>query len=203
MSNALDIFKKNIDSINSLGSIYMYFENNKVKALDFSEILRAEYVLLVSAFDHFIHEVVKEGMLKIFEGSKSANKNFDNFSITLKTLNLILSAEHQHEKKAILDGEIKKITAKDSYQSPSSVEKALNLIDINNIWSIVSPHMGISPKDIKDQLALIVNRRNKIAHEADFDTLIGAKNPIDRLLVDEVKTFLTKLVYSVHSASTL
>ncbi|WP_353164217.1 HEPN domain-containing protein [Empedobacter brevis] len=199
MNNALNIFKKNIESINSLASIYLYFDKNKVEALDYTEILRAEYVLLVSAFDHFIHEIVKEGMLDIFDGNKSTNKNFDNFSISLKTLHLILSTEQQHEKKAILDGEIKKITAKDSYQSPSSVEKALGLIDFTNIWNNISPEMSISPKDIKDQLALIVNRRNKIAHEADYDTLTGMKNPIDRLLVDDVKVFICNLVTVIHT----
>ncbi|MGG5210886.1 HEPN domain-containing protein [Chryseobacterium sp. MIQD13] len=199
MSNPLNIFDKNIESINSLASIYMYFENNKVEALDFTEILRAEFVLLVSAFDHYVHELVKEGMLAIFEGSKSTNKNFDNFTITLKTLNLILSTDEQHEKKAILDGEIKKITAKDSYQSPSSIEKALGFIDFTNVWNTISPEMGIPPKDIKDRLALIVNRRNKIAHEADFDYTLGSKNPIDRGLVDDVRNFIIKLVKAIHS----
>lgn len=199
MSNPLNIFDKNIESINSLASIYLYFENNKVEALDFTEILRAEFVLLVSAFDHYVHELVKEGMLAIFEGIKSPNKNFDNFTITLKTLNLILSTDEQHEKKAILDGEIKKITAKDSYQSPSSIEKALGLIDFTNVWNTISPEMGIPPKDIKDRLALIVNRRNKIAHEADFDYTFGSKNPIDRELVDDVRNFIINLVKAIQS----
>lgn len=199
MINPIRVFEKNIESIDSLSNIYLFFENKKVEALDFSEILRAEYVLLVSAFDHFIHEIVKSGMLKIFDGTNTPNKNYENFAISLKTLQLIMSTENENDRKSILDGEIKKITSKDSYQSPSNVEKALSLIDLNNVWLKVSSDMNMNPADIKSKLALIVNRRNKIAHEADFDYLLGHKIPIDRILVDDIKDFITNLVKAINS----
>lgn len=110
-----------------------------------------------------------------------------------------MSTENENDRKSILDGEIKKITSKDSYQSPSNVEKALSLIDLNNVWLKVSSDMNMNPTDIKKNLALIVNRRNKISHEADFDYLLGHKIPIDRILVDGIKEFIMNLVKAINS----
>ena len=46
--------------------------------------------------------------------------------------------------------------------------------------------------DIPRELGLIVNRRSKIAYEADIDSIINDKTPIDQAII-EVKTFIVKL----------
>jgi hypothetical protein len=60
--------------------------------------------------------------------------------------------------------------------------------------------MGSHAQDIKQQLSLIVDRRNKIAHEADIDPsyLGGDRWPIDELLVNEAVDFLEQVVESIH-----
>ena len=60
--------------------------------------------------------------------------------------------------------------------------------------------MGSPAKDIKQQLSLIVDRRNKIAHEADIDPTLSLGNrwPIDELLVNEAVDFLEQVVESIH-----
>jgi len=196
MSNSLTQFHKNIESINTIDGIYTYFES-QVKAIDLSEILRAEYVLLVSAFDYYIHDVVREGMLKIFDGQKKANENYEKFFISLKTLNLILSTKDENVRRQLLDTEIRKTTCKQSYQTPSNVERALALITMKSIWSSVSVSLKMHKNDLTKKLNLIVNRRNKIAHEADIDPVTNDKIPIDRETIIEVKTFITKLVKTI------
>ena len=198
MTNSHTLFNRNIESINALENIYVYF-SDKVEALDISEILRAEFVLIVSAFDYYIHDIVRNGMLEMFEGTKPQNKNYDQFCISLKTLSIILTASNPEERRSILDLEIKKITSKDSYQSPANVEKALGLIDFTNVWSTISPVVGLCASDIKNKLALVVQRRNKIAHEADIDTVTNMKTEIDREIVDDVKSFIVKIVTAIDS----
>jgi hypothetical protein len=196
MSKSYDLFLKNLESVNVIDNIYGYF-SLKVGVMDLSEILRSQYVLLVSAFDYYIHDIVKEGMLEIFEGVKSTNKNYDQFSISLEKVRLLLSATCDADKRAILDTEIRRITFKDSYQAPRSVESALNLIDIKSVWSVIRPDLGISSDDIKTRLGLIVHRRNKIAHEADMDPITGRKSDIDRDTIIEVRDFLHSIVSAV------
>lgn len=59
--------------------------------------------------------------------------------------------------------------------------------------------MGKSDKDIKQQLSLIVDRRNKIAHEADIDPSYGIGNRwnINQILVNDAVNFLEQLVRAI------
>lgn len=60
--------------------------------------------------------------------------------------------------------------------------------------------LGTSHQDIKGQLSLIVERRNKIAHEADIDPTyeIGRRWEINEELVLEAVDFLQKIVETIH-----
>lgn len=198
MTNSIKQFYKNIDSINIIDGIYLYFEN-QVKAIDISEILRAQYVLLISAFDYYIHDVVREGMVKIFSGVNPENDNYNNFTISLNVVRLILATDDTNVRRQLLDNEIRKINSKQSYQAPTSVEKALRLIAIKSIWSKVGAELSLSAEDVTKKLGLIVNRRNKIAHEADIDTITNNKTTIDRQTLIEVKDFITKVVAAIDN----
>jgi hypothetical protein len=68
------------------------------------------------------------------------------------------------------------------------------------LWDEVAIQMNKSAKDIKQQLNSIVDRRNKIAHEADIDPTfnIGSRWNIDELLVGDAVDFIELLVESIH-----
>lgn len=195
MTSAKKNYLNNIESIYELDNIYTFLEN-QVTAIDISVMLRAEYVLIVSALDNYIHEVVRNGLLERFE-NPSLSKGMGIISIPLNIVKLLLTEANENQKKQILNSEIKKITSKDSYQSPKGIEFALALIDIKGIWNSISDYMLMKPNDIKDTLSLIVNRRNKIAHEADMDYLTLQKTPIDRETVIDCLGFIKKLVDSI------
>lgn len=78
-----------------------------------------------------------------------------------------------------------------------SIEYALSLINIGKLWVSISSNMQKNAEDIKKQLALIIDRRNKIAHESDRDYLSVGKNPIDKPLVDGTIEFLDKFCESI------
>ena len=59
--------------------------------------------------------------------------------------------------------------------------------------------IGMKPDDIKNTLALIVDRRNKIAHEADFDSVNEAKNGIDKIQTNDVVVFIENLCETINS----
>ncbi|MBS1509061.1 MAG: hypothetical protein JSS79_20655 [Bacteroidetes bacterium] len=196
MKAPLKQFLKNIESIDTIDGIHSYFEQ-QVPAMDISEILRAEYVLLVSAFDYYVHDLVRDGMLEIFEGKNKTNSEFDRFHISLKSVNLLLSTSDKVVRVQLLDNEIRKITSKHSYQAPSSVERALSLISVKSIWKAISKDLKIDKEDIVKELGLIVHRRNKIAHEADINPITNGKTLIDKKTVKDVREFLVKLVRAI------
>ena len=80
-----------------------------------------------------------------------------------------------------------------------SIADAVRLISEVSLWEEVGNRLGMSPQDVRSQLNLIVDRRNKIAHEADSDpTFPGSLWPIDEALVDEAVDFIEQVVESIY-----
>ncbi len=194
MTNQKELFNKNIESVSIIDSIYQYMES-QVTAFDLTELLRAEFVLIVSALDFYVHGIVREGLMKQFAGTDISNKN--TVSIPLSTVKVLLHINSEEEQKKILDEQIKEITSKHSYQAPRAIEKALGMININKIWSRISNILSISADDTQRTLALIINRRNKIAHEADINFITGEKTEITQTAINDCLEFTTLLVEAI------
>ncbi len=193
MTNSLSSFKKSLESINVIDSLYLYLQK-QMQGQDLSELLRAEFVLIVSAFDYYIHDVVREGMLKIFDRAATPNEKYLAFGISIEVVELLITNNDPVVRRQMLDQEIRKVTSKWSYQSPQSVEKALGLIDFRSVWSDLSVDLSMPPIDVKSTLGLIVDRRNKIAHESDIDSITLQKTPIDHVIVTQAKEFVLGIV---------
>ncbi len=91
------------------------------------------------------------------------------------------------------------MNAKSSFQAPRNVEYALSLIEVNKVWSALSPIMGFTAEDISAKLAIIVNRRNKIVHESDIDQPTGMLTQIDDEMVTNCYIFIDQLVNAIES----
>lgn len=171
----------------------------KLPAMDLGDILRSEYVLIVSAFDCYIHDVVLQGMANMFSGNKAEGKNFSDFCIPMTTVKSLLATSDQSQRESIYNASVKKILSKDSYQSPKSVEFALSMVDLKNIWSKIGKKINMPAEDIKKELGLIVSRRNKIAHEADIDNLVSMKKTdIESMDVEAVIDFFNNIVLAIE-----
>ena len=76
----------------------------------------------------------------------------------------------------------------------------LDIFQTKDCGDEVAIQLSKSPKEIKQQLNSIVDRRNKIAHEADIDPTfnIGSRWKIDEVLVSDAVDFIEVLVESIH-----
>ncbi|MDJ0601643.1 MAG: HEPN domain-containing protein [Crocosphaera sp.] len=99
-----------------------------------------------------------------------------------------------------LEAEIRETLGYQSYQQPDKIADGIRLISDKKLWDEVGNNMNKPANDIKQQLTLIVNRRNKIAHEADIDPTynIGNRWPIDEILVNEAVDFIEDVVENIH-----
>lgn len=147
-------------------------------AMDITDILRSEYVLIVSAFDCYVHDVVLEGMGKMFTLSKPSNKHYEDFNIPMSTVKQLMSASDQITRDQIFYASIKRLLSKDSYQSPKSIEYAMGILDVKKIWTEVSKKLGIPLEDVRKKLGIVIQRRNKIAHEADIQDYVTMKKTL-------------------------
>lgn len=197
MRNPLKVYQANIQSLKTLETVYAYLNNNSVN-LDIEEILRAEYVLIISAFDCYIHDIVRCGILDIFSGKRIRNRAYDKFSISMEQVKLLINDPSNQESSLAIF--LKQILSKDSFQSPCSIEYATNLISLDKIWKRLKPLTGMEADDIKKKLSLIIKRRNQIAHEADLSgSFLETKNPISLDDILSVSTFITTLVEAINT----
>ena len=99
-----------------------------------------------------------------------------------------------------LEGEIRERLGYQSFQQADKIAEAIRYISDKKLWDEVAVQMTKPVKDIKQQLNSIVDRRNKIAHEADIDPTfnIGSRWNIDELLVGNAVDFIEMIVESIH-----
>lgn len=192
MTESCKQFQKNIEALMVLDSIYLFLTSNAT-AFDITEILRAQYILIVSAMDYYIHEVVREGLLKSVDG-EDVNSKLKNVSIPLHAVKVLLNMDNDLEKRRVLDASIRDTLTKYSYQSPRNIENALSLLGYRNLFTKMCEGTTRTAKDVKDQLDLIILRRNKIAHEADINHLTQEKELMDRTMTTTCLTHVTWIV---------
>ncbi|MBE9187703.1 hypothetical protein IQ270_24405 [Microcoleus sp. LEGE 07076] len=199
MQPAIDLFRISIARVRDLIAVHNSLKAQASSVLDLSDMLRAALVLAVSALDYYIHEIVRIGMLEIHRGQRPEPPAFSGFQISLGNARAGINAGQNID--SWLEDEIRQRHSYKSFQQPNAIADAVRLICDKKLWEEVSINMGSPAKDIKTQLSLIVDRRNKIAHEADIDPTLSLGNrwPIDELLVNEAVDFLEQVVESIHN----
>ncbi|AFY70510.1 hypothetical protein Pse7367_2247 [Thalassoporum mexicanum PCC 7367] len=110
------------------------------------------------------------------------------------------SVKNRLDKASWLEDEIRERLGYKSFQHPDKIAEAIRLISDKKLWDEVAVNMDLDAKDIKQELIAIVDRRNKIAHEADIDPTfgIGGRWNIDEIMVNDVIDFIEKVVESIH-----
>ncbi|MBO3459889.1 HEPN domain-containing protein [Aetokthonos hydrillicola Thurmond2011] len=137
------------------------------------------------------------------EIQQSYGSTFMQQSHTISSLIPVIStsiANKLNNNVSWLENEIRETLSYKSFQQPDKIADAIRLISGKKLWEEVSVKIGKPAKDIKQQLSAIVDRRNKIAHEADIDPTfnIGNRWNIDELLVSDAVDFIEQLVETVH-----
>lgn len=207
MQAALDLFKENIQRSRNLTSVFQVLESQTTQALDLSDILRASLVMSVSALDHFIHETARLGMLEAYRGERIRTPAFLRFQVTLGGF---FEANTYQDFEVWLDSEIRERHGYQSFQMPDRIAEAVRLIYDQPLWNEVSQNMGIEAQTLRERLVLIIQRRNKIAHEADIMTdhagqtlYSDLRSPIDEPMVASAIDFIEQLVDSIHTIVSL
>jgi hypothetical protein len=182
--------------------LHALFVNMKATAgaLDLTDILRASIVSAVSAFDTFIHEITRIGMVEIFKSARPKTDAFLRFPVSMENVFLVVATPGDTKW---LEDEIRSQHGWLSFQQPDKVADAIRLFSGKELWKEVGGLLGIDPKSAKNRLALIVDRRNKIAHEADMDpTSPGSRWPIDEMLVQDAIDTLEQIAGAIFQVAT-
>ncbi len=199
MQRALDQFSANLDRARNLSGLGAALSSITTEAIDLSDILRASLVLSVSALDNFVHEFVRLGMLEVNAGKRPTTDAHLTFRVPLSAARTAMSDATQNEW---LDQAIQQAHGWLSFQQPDKIADAIRLMSSVSLWSQVGIELGKPAKAVKVQLNSIVDRRNKIAHEADMDpTNPGQRWPIDSQIVREALDFVDSLATAIFKVA--
>lgn len=196
MQPAIDAFRVSIARTRHLGGLHDAILSLTTTAIEASDILRAQIVLGVSAMDYYIHEITILGMVEVFNGQRPATASFQKFRIPIDSF--LGSAASCGS--GWFEAEIRERHSFLSFQQPEKIADAIRLFSDVKLWQEVGRGMGKTEADIKARLKLIVDRRNKIAHEADMDpSYPGLRWPITKYDVDGSLDFISQTCECIHS----
>lgn len=195
MQTAIESFRASIARVRHLGGIYSAVRTLATTILDPSDLLRAQIVLAVAAMDYYIHEITAIGMIEVFEGKRPTPDSFSKFKVSVGAIPL---NSGQHSSWFL--NEVRERHSFLSFQQPDKIADAVRLFTTVKLWARVSESLGTQEASIKAQIKLIVDRRNKIAHEADIDpSYPNARWPIDEEDVKASIDFIDSVVEAIHS----
>jgi hypothetical protein len=199
MHNALSLFRKNIEESKSLTPVYEYLESSLVTPLSFDDLLRAQIVYSVSAFDKLMHDLIRIGMVEIFMGNRPTTPQYLAETITISTYSELTSATFLPKELVFEQAIVRKLKTV-SYQTPDNVAKGLSYIwNEPQKWQKIASNMAMDTEAVKTELKLIVDQRNRIVHEADINPSTNQKYSITKSDSQSVTDFLQKAGEAIYT----
>lgn len=198
MSTAKNTFDMLISQGTISNALYQYLESQSIH-MDFSDLLRWQWTLAVSALDRYIHDIVRAGMVMEFEGRKSPTLKYQKFRIEMSTYALICSSP---VPAVAFEQEVERQHSFLAFQYPDKIADALSLIwDEVNKWDVIGRTMvpPVPASDLRTKLKNIVLRRNQIVHEGDCFSLSPplGQQPISLSDANDVVSFIKSLVSAI------
>jgi hypothetical protein len=188
-------------------ALHAYIVNNVAPVIQPDELLRAEWAMRVSALDLYVHEVVSQNLLKIFQGTRAVCPGYSKLQVSSDTLMRIHANGPGLTSDTAFDLEIRTKLARVTYQFPDDIADGIRMVSPIELWNEIAKHHGAAPAAQKNEagvlrgeLSQIVNRRNKIVHEGDLQPGIPRIPwPITRQDVDHVKTTIELIVDGIQA----
>lgn len=198
MQKASEVFHGNLERVRALHGLFRSLSNQVTPALDLTDLLRAELVLTVSALDQFVHQLTLTGMLEIWDGQRPLTATYQRFQVPLGDAAVFSSPAAGRSR---LEIEIRERHGYLAFQQPDKIADAIRHVSGVDLWKEVGAMIGNSPNDVRAKLRLIVERRNKIAHEADIDpSFPGQRWPISALDVEDTLGFVENVGGAIYRA---
>lgn len=197
MQQAINTLHASLDRVEHLGGLHKALLALTTAAVDSSDILRSQIVLSVSALDYYIHETTVLGMVEVFERRRPPTDAYLKYRVALGSW---ASSGELPSGSSWLAADVRERHSYLSFQQPGKIADAIRLISSIHLWRAIATHLATDEESIKCQLRLIVDRRNKIAHEADMDpSYPGQRWPISENDVENTVLFLRSLCDAIHA----
>lgn len=219
MRHTYDIFVDGIRRTRDISVVYDHLVGKiGMPPSEVGDLLRAQIVYSVSALDRLIHELVRIGVLEIFNNRRIPTAKFHGQPF--KAITLIKALKYtapdyipqdpSESAEALINEEMTKILGYQAFQAPDKVKDALSYIwNEPHKMQVIASKMGLSAvsgssaeEQVVQTLKLITDRRNQIAHEADYDSAQGCRREINKSVTDQSILFIEKFGTAVYELVT-
>lgn len=191
MLTPADQYTANIEQVRSLISVARAIDSQTTSAISVDDVYRASLVLGVSALDHYFHEKTLVEMLAIVAGRRTATPAFARFRVSIGSMGV----KFDEPVVSWIEQEVRLAHSSLTFQRADAISDAVRLFHPEPLWPKIATRLRRDTKDVKDTLDLIVDRRNRIAHEADCEPSgLELKWPISSSMVSGSIDFLDGLV---------
>lgn len=181
MRSSLALFNSNIQQAREISALHDYLARTVTVPLEqFEDLLRSQLVYGVSAFDKLIHDLVRIGMVETFMGSRPATAKYLGEPISMQ-VHMNIGAATIPPKEHVFEQALFQKFKTVSFQDPAKVADGLSYVwGENQKWQAIAASIGMTDNAARTQLKLIVDRRNAIVHEADYDPVTSSRYPISK-----------------------
>ena len=193
MLNSKGLFHQNVRQADELGLLYDHLSGTVAIPQQFDDLLRSQVVNVVSAFDKLMHDLIRIGMVQIFEGQRPPTARYLSETVAIQHLpGLAVGAVPPPPVR--FEEIVREKLSKLSFQDPAKIADGLSYIwNESQKWHQVAVGLGMTDEDVRRKQKLIVTRRNAIVHEADLDPVTNRKQGITRAEAADISRFLLAL----------
>lgn len=175
MLNANAVFTHSIAEARQHTTLYDFLTGQVRVPSPFEDLLRAQVVVSVAAFDKLMHDIIRIGVCQAFAGTRAVTPKYLSESISIELHSALVSATIP-PKEVLFEQAIVNKLRHLSFQHPDKVSDGLSLIwDEKQKWNKIAAVMGSTGSFVSTKMKLIVGRRNAIVHESDMDPLTNSK----------------------------
>src|SRR5438105_4884165 len=103
------------------------------------------------------------GMLEIAQGKRPTTKAYERFQVPTSAIqSAILGIPHEQWLGEVIGDN----HGWQSFQQPEKIAEAIRLISPIKLWDEVGKVLNLTATNVRNDLQLIIDRRNIISHEA-------------------------------------
>jgi hypothetical protein len=135
--------------------------------VDATDLYRAALVQGVAAWDRYVHGVVLDRAIEILFG-RLASGGAGRTGLSIGAVATLLNSPDMVTCELTARSVVAQYLAKETYQRPDDVEKALAMVGVKAIWSSAFANAA----QAKIALGVVIDRRNRIVHQCDYDPVL-------------------------------
>lgn len=190
MLNASAVFARSMVEARQHTMLYDFLTAQIRVPAPFEDLLRAQVVLSVAAFDKLMHDIIRVGVCQSFVGARPATAKYLSESISIELHSALVGATIPPKEVLFEQAMVNKFRHL-SFQHPDKVGDGLALIwDEKQKWAKIAAGMGLTGSFVSTKMKLVAGRRNAIVHESDMDPLTNSKTPINREECSDISDFI-------------